>query len=162
MAHRPRPPPRVRSQGVFAGQGVYDAETETRTSARAAPSPPASGRGSDSGGAKAPLRRQGSARGARPSAGAKGRPVRSASRERNLKVEVIGGQTPPPVPQPVQAIGGQAAVAFTADGSQEAAAEDERPRTALERMRELKELLDDGLLSQGEYEAKRLAILNDL
>ncbi len=37
-----------------------------------------------------------------------------------------------------------------------------RPRTALERMTELKGLLDDGLVTQTEYAAKRIAILDEL
>ena len=45
------------------------------------------------------------------------------------------------------------------DASEE---QEEAPRTALERMREVKDLLDDGLLTDDEFEAKRLQILSDL
>ena len=45
------------------------------------------------------------------------------------------------------------------DASEE---QEEAPRTALERMREVKELLDDGIISAEEFEAKRLQIVADL
>lgn len=149
-------------QGVFAGQGVYDGETEKRHErtkpaasarpARRSPSPrgPPSPRPSS--------QRPPSPRSLPPSVGGKSSSARSAGASGPPSSRVARRRGDSGSGEPM----GDAGTGAIWIGDDMPAVPDAHSRTALERMTEINELLDCGLLTQDEFAKKRAQILADL
>jgi hypothetical protein len=199
-----------RLEGVFAGQGVYDAVSEkvqvSESTARASegggssraaaaattPTPPARQKGARSSCTPSPAQ-AGKPAAEEPSGGAIPRdapgmgPLQQAAAARKAKLEArrqkshspANSRTPsartashhaaaagPPrgEERPVAGVvvDGARVDGWAGEGEEEGDDDDEEEATPLERMRMLKGLYDDGLITQDEFEHKRKVILEEL